>query len=250
MCGFGDKDRRPITPPICVRLQITGNDGLDVDVKHIDTSFFVLAVDLWSQDGATELNTVRHSPSTHNISTATSTPFPFFAPAKTEPPAWSPSGANDDTARQFGSSFQYPFNDHQTIGDFYNQPGTYSGNLIGSRHASASKLTDANDRYGIWFILQDLSVRTEGRYRLRCDFLNLCRREDLQINTGPANVSCVSCSVFSQPFTVYSAKKFPGMIESTALSKAFARQGIKIPVRKDGPKALYERQGEGEDAEE
>jgi hypothetical protein len=35
---------------------------------------------------------------------------------------------------------------------------------------------------------------------------------------------------------VYSAKKFPGVIESTDLSKAFASQGIKIPIRKDGPK--------------
>jgi hypothetical protein len=34
---------------------------------------------------------------------------------------------------------------------------------------------------------------------------------------------------------VYSAKKFPGVVESTQLSKCFATQGIKIPIRKDGP---------------
>jgi hypothetical protein len=45
-------------------------------------------------------------------------------------------------------------------------------------------------------------------------------------------------SCFSDPFTVYSAKKFPGVIESTALSKCFAQQGIKIPIRKDGPRTL------------
>jgi hypothetical protein len=32
---------------------------------------------------------------------------------------------------------------------------------------------------------------------------------------------------------VYSAKKFPGVCESTSLSKTFAAQGIKIPIRKD-----------------
>jgi hypothetical protein len=37
---------------------------------------------------------------------------------------------------------------------------------------------------------------------------------------------------------VYSAKKFPGVIESTPLSKCFAGQGIKIPIRKDGPKQM------------
>jgi hypothetical protein len=39
--------------------------------------------------------------------------------------------------------------------------------------------------------------------------------------------------VYSDKFQVYSAKKFPGVIESTPLSKCFAQQGIKIPIRKD-----------------
>ena len=43
----------------------------------------------------------------------------------------------------------------------------------------------------------------------------------------------VLASAFSEPFCVFSAKKFPGVCESTPLSKAFALQGIKIPVRKD-----------------
>lgn len=46
----------------------------------------------------------------------------------------------------------------------------------------------------------------------------------------------VLASTFSSAFTVFSAKKFPGVIESTELSKAFAQQGIKIPIRKDGGK--------------
>ena len=41
----------------------------------------------------------------------------------------------------------------------------------------------------------------------------------------------------SDAFTVFSAKKFPGMIESTELSKAFASQGIRIPVRHAGENA-------------
>ncbi len=35
MCGFGDKDRRPITPPPCVRLIVTDfNTDKEVDVKY------------------------------------------------------------------------------------------------------------------------------------------------------------------------------------------------------------------------
>jgi hypothetical protein len=43
--------------------------------------------------------------------------------------------------------------------------GMFTRNLIGSLAASAFRLTDPNDRIGIWFVLQDLSVRTEGNFR-------------------------------------------------------------------------------------
>jgi len=53
--------------------------------------------------------------------------------------------------------------------------------------------------------------------------------------------------VFSKPFQVFSAKKFPGVIESTPLSKRFAQQGIKIPIRKDGKDGDKSAHDEGED---
>lgn len=43
--------------------------------------------------------------------------------------------------------------------------GMYTRNLIGSLSASAFRLADPNDHIGIWFVLQDLSVRTEGNFR-------------------------------------------------------------------------------------
>ena len=62
-----------------------------------------------------------------------------------------------------------------------------------------------------------------------------------QLNKGRARILATQ---FSEPFDVFSAKKFPGVIESTPLSKAFATQGIKIPIRKDGP-----REGRGDQAD-
>lgn len=41
----------------------------------------------------------------------------------------------------------------------------YTRNLIGSLAASAFRLSDVAEHIGIWFILQDLSVRTEGSFR-------------------------------------------------------------------------------------
>ena len=43
--------------------------------------------------------------------------------------------------------------------------GMFTRNLIGSLAASAFRLTDPDNRIGIWFVLQDLSVRTEGSFR-------------------------------------------------------------------------------------
>jgi hypothetical protein len=97
---------------------------------------------------------------------------------------------------------------------------------------NACRLTDTKGKTGFWFVLQDLSVRTEGTFRLK---FSMC---DVGSGSGNnAHVSTGKCPVlsnaYSEPFTVYSAKKFPGVIESTELSKCFAAQGIKIPIRKD-----------------
>jgi hypothetical protein len=51
------------------------------------------------------------------------------------------------------------------------------------------------------------------------------------VNKGKVPVLAMN---YTEAFQVYSAKKFPGVIESTELSKCFAGQGIKIPIRKDG----------------
>ena len=54
------------------------------------------------------------------------------------------------------------------------------------------------------------------------------RRLGVSLNTG---TSKVLATTMSDTFQVFSAKKFPGMIESTGLSRKFASQGIRIPVR-------------------
>jgi hypothetical protein len=121
------------------------------------------------------------------------------------------------------------------------QAGMFTRNLIGSLCASAARLADPSDRIGIWFVLQDLSIRTEGSFRLRFSFCNV-GAPSVTPNGNPANLFSVInkkrapilASCFSDSFTVYSAKKFPGVVESTPLSRCFATQGVKIPIRKDG----------------
>jgi hypothetical protein len=63
--------------------------------------------------------------------------------------------------------------------------GMFTRNLIGSLSVSAFKLMapaakdEDKDELGIWFILQDLSVRTEGTFRYGCFSYRTCLRTPL-----------------------------------------------------------------------
>ncbi|KAI9814771.1 MAG: Velvet complex subunit ryp3 [Pycnora praestabilis] len=262
MCGFGDKDRRPITPPPCVRLIIRDEATLkEIDINEIDMSFFVLSVDLWSAEGTREVNLVRHSATSPSISAATSAAYPPPPPQTPVQYPYPPAQPQHQYQNTFGQpipNHHNPYPPPPQQGGYYTtsqggpmaptgyyavpppqvtQPSAPSGmftrNLIGSLSASAFRLTDPDNKIGVWFILQDLSVRTEGTFRLKMNFVNV--GDGPSLNTGSAPILA---STFSDIFQVFSAKKFPGVIESTNLSKCFATQGIKIPIRKDGPKAL------------
>lgn len=293
MCGFGDKDRRPITPPPCVRLIVRDEaTGRDIDISEIDVTYFLLSVDLWTPDGKTEVNLVRHSANSPSISATTAASYP---PASTplhhynQPPNVQPVhggmpntmyGQPPHPPNYYGHPPQEGYPQHGAPGqpmpdgrqpyyppqqspmgappgygdmgrngvpqqmiappmpvmvtqDPRSAPsGMFTRNLIGSLCVSAFKLTDPNNHVGIWFILQDLSVRTEGQFRLKFSFVDVgSRTSPNQLNTSSAPV-LATC--YSDVFQVFSAKRFPGVIESTALSKCFATQGIKIPIRKEG----------------
>lgn len=172
MCGFGEKDRRPIDPPPIVQLFVDkqdadGNDLGSIDVQTLQNPFFVLHVTLWSAEMDEERNIISNPPKCTRV-------------------------------------------------------------LMGSLVSSPSLLKNPEGKQGLYFAFPDLSIRTEGRYTLKFSLIKLTSNDF--VTDAKANVIA---QVFSDPFTVYSAKKFPGMTESTELSKAFARQGLKIPIRND-----------------
>ncbi|KAH7073657.1 velvet factor-domain-containing protein [Paraphoma chrysanthemicola] len=100
-----------------------------------------------------------------------------------------------------------------------------------------------------YFIFPDLSVRHEGKYRLSFAlFENLSEVKDLDpedpdvIFDGNHFVTHRS-EVKSAPFTVFSAKKFPGLSESTALSRMVAEQGCRVRIRRDVRMRRREQKG-------
>ncbi|KAJ2711208.1 hypothetical protein H4R19_003358, partial [Coemansia spiralis] len=92
--------------------------------------------------------------------------------------------------------------------------------MAGSMVSPLYALRDTSMTQGAYFVFSDLSVRIEGVFRLRFDLF------ELSGDTVYNRVSAVS-----DPFTVYSPKRFPGMMESTPLSRMFADQGLRIRIR-------------------
>ena len=103
-----------------------------------------------------------------------------------------------------------------------------------------------------YFIFPDLSVRHEGKYRLSFNlFEELKEAKDADLTsplTDPEHPhhSLMKSSpmapqahvhfrleVKSEPFVVFSAKKFPGLAESTSLSRVVADQGCRVRIRRD-----------------
>lgn len=91
-----------------------------------------------------------------------------------------------------------------------------------------------------YFIFPDLSVRHEGKYRLTFSlYEELKEMKDYDSETPETSEMLKSAHVShrlevkTKPFTVFSAKKFPGLAESTNLSKIFAEQGCRVRIRRE-----------------
>ncbi|KAI0479043.1 velvet factor-domain-containing protein [Xylariaceae sp. FL0804] len=95
-----------------------------------------------------------------------------------------------------------------------------------------------------YFLFPDLSVRHEGRYRLVFSLYELIKDEADQDADAPQfdpegsgitlpGDACHRMDLKSMDFSVYSAKKFPGLTESTTLSRTVADQGCRVRIRRD-----------------
>ncbi|CAO0795370.1 unnamed protein product [Mucor circinelloides] len=196
MCGFGDKDRRPISPPPILKLSVFTKNGLIMNPETFDVSFLVVTCDAHQHfetpDTAENFRNVK--PKIDTIPTVV---------------------INEDGKEQYNA--------------------VRMRNLAGATVASAEKLYDLDGNLGIFFIFQDISLRTEGVFKLEFSLMDIEKPPFLHcVNTQSA--SPVLKTVETKPFTSYTPKNFPGVVQSTPLSECFAKQGIKIPVRREKAK--------------
>ncbi|KAF9966638.1 hypothetical protein BGZ70_001747 [Mortierella alpina] len=93
--------------------------------------------------------------------------------------------------------------------------------LAGTVVSSLNRLKDVDNSDGGFFVFGDMSVRMEGHFRLRFTLFELLEGRVFHV-----------MSTISNTLTVHSSKNFPGMSESTFLSRSFADQGVRIRIRK------------------
>ncbi|KAL4909041.1 hypothetical protein BDW74DRAFT_76639 [Aspergillus multicolor] len=100
-----------------------------------------------------------------------------------------------------------------------------TGTLVSSLH----RLKDVDNTDGGFFVWGDLSIKIEGEFRLKFSLFEMRKTDVVYLK-----------SIISERFTVSPPKSFPGMAESTFLSRSFADQGVKLRIRKE-PRTLIKR---------
>ncbi|KAL7309723.1 hypothetical protein PS15m_010570 [Mucor circinelloides] len=208
-CGFGEKDRRPIDPPPVLQLFLERPDGSLQNAHDDDSNISLFVVQC-------DLYSEDGKEPRGQV----------YNPSSAVPTSASPANDSKPTTGTL-LSFQDP---------------APTRSLMGAVVSNAYQLVDHNNEPGIFFIFQDLSVRIEGNFCLNFMFINLSAGDPLTMSTE------VTDDVMSKPFTVYSAKNFPGMTDSTPISQSFAQQGIKISIRKvDHQRAIDNKNDNEED---
>ncbi|KAJ3169045.1 hypothetical protein HDU87_000872 [Geranomyces variabilis] len=104
---------------------------------------------------------------------------------------------------------------------------TWERVLGGMMVSSCYYLSDLNGLKGAYFVFPDLTIRVDGTFRLRMSLFNLA-----SLGAHSDKPAVTICTVLTQPFRSYTARDYPGLKESTELSKHFSGQGLKIPIRR------------------
>lgn len=170
--------------------------------------------------------------------------------------------AKDITFMYNADFFLYASLHHESDGQHGRQSPQNGPPVLTGMPVSSMILLDRPEEAG-YFIFSDLSVRHEGRYYLTFALMEEVKEDrDKDMDeamsgtdeiTGPDVGSndrhfCFRTKVQTDVFDVFSAKKFPGLQESTALSRTVAEQGCRVRIRRDVRMRRREKGGKAKDA--
>ncbi|KAK1589835.1 velvet factor-domain-containing protein [Colletotrichum navitas] len=98
--------------------------------------------------------------------------------------------------------------------------------LVGTTCSSLHKFKDPNSHDAGYFVFGDLSVKYEGCFKLQFVLYEMRRTEVVMCTTAT-----------SSAFQVHTQRTFPGMAESTYLTRHLSDQGCRLRLRKDSRQA-------------
>ncbi|KAJ2251326.1 hypothetical protein GGI13_003906 [Coemansia sp. RSA 455] len=98
--------------------------------------------------------------------------------------------------------------------------------LSGTTLSSHNRVKALSDEPVTVFCFPDLRSWIDGRFRLRFALFYLPKGD-----SPLSRPTSFMASVMSDKLTIYTQKEFPGVYESTPLSKKLNKQGILIPIR-------------------
>ncbi|KAI5465727.1 velvet factor, partial [Mariannaea sp. PMI_226] len=105
----------------------------------------------------------------------------------------------------------------------YRQQRRLMGSLVGAPFVGKDEFGEE----GCFFCFPDLSCRTPGAFRLKFSLVMIDPVRAKDVRHFPVLVE-----IMTDVFHVYSAKDFPGMQASTALTKRLKEQGCIISIKK------------------
>ncbi|KAK5990196.1 Spore development regulator vosA [Cladobotryum mycophilum] len=108
--------------------------------------------------------------------------------------------------------------------------------LMGSLISTPFVGFDERDQEGCFFCFSDLSCRTPGTFRLKFTLMMIDPSR-----AGPVRHFPILAEIKSEPFKVYSAKEFPGMVASSRLAKRLKEQGCIISIKKGNDRTKNSR---------
>ncbi|KAI8847613.1 velvet factor, partial [Chytridium lagenaria] len=185
MCGFSDtKDRRLIDPPPILQLFFkNGSERIALSPRECTT--LVCHASLWSPNGKEERNIVVN-----------------------------PRGSGEGGEVGDKDDLKPVPIDKLSVNE-----SRLCQALVGSLATPCMILNDVDGTEGMFFVFYDLSVRTQGSFRLKFHLIDADSTKEF---------SAAKSVLWTNVFEVYSPKTFPGMT-----GKTFAKQGLPIHIRKD-----------------
>ncbi|KAJ3391139.1 hypothetical protein HDU92_009185 [Lobulomyces angularis] len=100
--------------------------------------------------------------------------------------------------------------------------------LVGDLIEYSRVLFDDLRRTGTFFVFKDLSIKRSGTYTIKFTLY------DLESDTHRGQLASkkpFQFQIFSPPVKVLSPKDFPGMLESSNISRVFNNQGLKLTIK-------------------